>query len=163
MEAGEITPGAAAPVLLARGDGIHPELLTWGYRMPRSLVINARAETAEEKPLFRESVASARCVVPCAGFYAWDQQKRKYLFTLPGEGALYMAGLYDVKAGRPCYVVLTTEANASMREIHPRMPLVLTKEQAASWLTEPGTAGKYLRMTPPLLERTAVDGQTCLW
>ena len=89
--------------------------------MPRSLVINVRAETAEEKPLFRESVASARCVV------------------------------------------LTTEANASMREVHPRMPLVLTKGQAASWLTEPGTAGKYLRMTPPLLERTAVDGQTCLW
>ena len=64
---GEIRPTAAAPVLLADREGVRPELLTWGYRLPKSLVINARAESAAEKPLFRESVRARRCVVPSTG------------------------------------------------------------------------------------------------
>ena len=160
---GEIFPSAKAPVLLERGGDIRPELLTWGYRMPKSLVINARVETAAEKPLFRESVASGRCVVPSSGFYEWDGRKRKYLFSLPGDGALYMAGLYSVRDGKPSYVILTTDANGSMREVHHRMSLVLPKDQVASWLTEPEAADGFLRMTPPELERTAADGQIRMW
>lgn len=131
--------------------------------MPKSLIINARAETAAEKLMFRESVASGRCAVPSSGFIEWDRQKRKYLFSLPGEGALYMAGLYSVRDGKPSYVILTTDANGSMREVHHRMSLVLQKKQVASWLTEPEAADGFLRMTPPMLERVAADGQMRMW
>lgn len=160
---GEIFPSAKAPVLLERSGTIQPELLTWGYQAPKSLVINARAETAAEKPMFRESVAAGRCVIPSSGFYEWDRQKRKYLFNLPGEGALYMAGLYSIRDGKPSYVILTTDANGSMREVHHRMPLVLQKEQVAPWLTEPEATNMFLRMTPPALERTAADAQLRMW
>lgn len=160
---GEISPSMSAPVLLDSAGGIQPELLTWGYRGPKGLIINARAETAAERPMFRESVAQKRCVIPSSGFFEWDRQKRKYLFTLPGEGALYMAGLYDVRAGKPSYVILTTEANASMREVHHRMPLVLAKEQVAPWLAEPEAAGEFLRMTPPQLEKAPADAQISFW
>ena len=79
---GEIRPTAMAPVLLAGG----PELMRWGYQLPNTLVINARAETAGEKPLFRESIAMRRCVIPSTGFYEWDRKKRKHLVTVKSFG-----------------------------------------------------------------------------
>ena len=160
---GEIRPTAAAPVLLADREGVHPELLSWGYRLPKSLVINARAESAAEKPLFRESVRARRCVVPSTGFYEWDGEKRKYFFTLPGEDALYMASLYDVREGRPCYCILSTAANSSMEEVHPRMPLILRREQLRAWLEDPEQTKAVLRSTPPELERRPMERQLSLW
>lgn len=160
---GEIRPTAMAPVLVSTNEGIHPELQSWGYKMPGNLVINARAETAADKPLFRSSVASQRCVIPSTGFYEWDAQKRKYLFTLPGEDALYMAGLYAIRDGKPCYCILTTAANDSMKDIHHRMPLILKREQVVPWLEQPKAAGDYLHMTPPVLSWTSADAQLRLW
>ena len=85
---GEIRPSNHAPVLLDGAGGPVPKLMKWGYQLPGTLVINARAETAAEKPLFRASVRSRRCLIPSTGLYEWDGQKRKYLYTLPREGAL---------------------------------------------------------------------------
>lgn len=160
---GEIRPTATAPVLVSSAHGIHPELLSWGYKMPGSLVINARAETAADKPMFRASVASQRCVIPSTGFYEWDEQKHKYLFKLPGESALYMAGLYSVRDGKTCYCILTTAANDSVKDVHHRMPLVLKKEQISPWLEQPEAAGDFLHMVPPSLEKAPVDAQMRLW
>lgn len=160
---GEIRPTAAAPVLLADQKGVHPELLSWGYRLPKSLVINARAESAAEKPLFRDSVKARRCVVPSTGFYEWDAEKRKYFFTLPGEEALYMAGLYDIREGRSCYCILTTEANRSMEAVHPRMPLILSREQLKDWLEKPEKAEELLRSVPPELEKQPMERQLSFW
>ena len=160
---GEIRPTATAPVLLPGHSGVRPELHHWGYHLPDSLVINARAETAEEKPLFRDSMANGRCVVPSTGFYEWDSEKRKFLFTLPGSEALYMAGLWSVRDGLPCFCILTTEANGSMREVHPRMPLVLERAQVRPWLEDLSAARSLLRQTPPLLEKVSADAQLRLW
>ena len=109
---GEIRPTAKAPVLVAGRNGPQAELYNWGYRMPGSLLINARAESAAQKPTFRDSVVRQRCVIPSTGFYEWDAEKRKYFFTLPGQDALYMAGLYTVRDGVPCYCILTTADRA---------------------------------------------------
>ena len=105
---GEIRPSSRAPVLMEAAGEIAPQLMKWGYQLPGTLVINARAETAAEKPLFRESVKARRCLIPSTGFYEWDAGKRKYFFTLPGERSpLYMAGLYDHRNGENCYCILT--------------------------------------------------------
>ena len=74
-----------------------------------------------------------------------------------------MAGLYSIRDGKPSYVILTTDANESMQEIHHRMPLILTKKQIAPWLTEPEATKDFLRMTPPILEKTAADEQIRMW
>ena len=50
-----------------------------GFR-GRQQIINARAETVTEKPMFRRSVAFQRCVIPATGFYEWDSAKHKYFF-----------------------------------------------------------------------------------
>lgn len=160
---GEIRPSSSAPVLMEIAGEISPQLMKWGYQLPGTLVINARAETAAEKPLFRESVRRRRCLIPSTGFYEWDSNKRKYLFTLPGEGALYMAGLYDRRDGKDCYCILTTVPNNSMRSIHDRMPLVMNREQARTWLTDSSAAGDLLSVTPPELKMQAMDTQISLW
>ena len=127
---GEIRPTAKAPVLVREDSGPSPALMKWGYQLPGTLVINARAETAAEKPMFRRSLATQRCLIPAAAFYEWDAEKRKYQFSLPGEDILFMAGLFDRRGGEDCYCILTTAANGSMKPIHDRMPLVLPRSQA---------------------------------
>lgn len=61
-----------------------------------------------------------------------------------------------MREGQPCYCVLTTAANDSMKEVHPRMPLVLRREQ-------PGETMAFLHMTPPTLEKASADAQMRLW
>lgn len=163
VRSGEIRPTAKVPVLTASRDGPSPELYTWGIRLPNSLVINARAETAAEKPMFRESVEKRRCVVPSTGFWEWDADKRKYFFTLPEAQELYMAGLYDVRDGASCFCILTTAANESMRDVHDRMPLILTKSQILPWLQETDAARELLHTVPPGLKKSIEEVQLRLW
>ena len=161
---GEIKPGSKMPVLLASEDE-HPTpmLMVWGLRTPKSLLINARAETAMEKPTFAESARYRHCVIPSTGFYEWDGDKRKFLFTLPRSSTLYMAGIYDVREGVPSYCILTTAPNDSMRDVHDRMPLVLEREQIVPWLYDLKATEQLLKATPPLLERRLLDAQIGLW
>lgn len=160
---GEIAPSLQAPVLTAPNA---PALLTWGYPGARGkgLLINARAETAESKPTFRQSVARQRCAVPCTGFFEWDHSKRKYLFTLPGQPLFYMAGLYALFSGEACFVILTTAANGSVADIHHRMPVILDGDKRERWLRDPASAREILHGESPLLKRS-IDSpkQISLW
>ena len=160
---GEIRPCDRAPVLVQAAGGIEPSLMQWGYPLPGRLVINARAETAAVRPLFRGSVQSRRCLIPASGFYEWDSAKRKYLFTLPEGGPVYMAGLYDCREGLDCYCILTTQANRSMRPIHPRMPLILSGRLGRRWLSDRHSPADILAITPPELAYTSAEAQLSFW
>ena len=160
---GEIRPANYAPVLVAASDSPVPQLMKWGYQLTNTLVINARAETAAEKPLFRESIGTRRCLIPSTGFYEWDISKRKYLFTLPGEPVLYMAGLYERRGSEDCYCILTTAPNASMRPIHDRMPLVVPRVRMQDWLIDGTAALSMLSIQPPELMRQSMETQISLW
>ena len=116
-------------------------LQTWGYKLPTSLVINARAESVLEKPLFRDSVRQRRCIVPTSGFYEWDAEKHKYFFQQGRNQAMYLAGLTLMQNGAPSYCIITTAANDSMKTVHDRMPLILSKEQAADWILDSSATG----------------------
>lgn len=160
---GEIAPSQRAPVLAQAETGIELKLMRWGYRLPNTLVINARAESAMEKPMFRESVMRRRCLVPSTGFFEWDRDKRKYLFRLPGEPLFYMAGLYDRRGSEDCYCILTTGANESMIQIHDRMPLIIPKEHTTDWLMNPFSADRMLGSVPPALSYVSAEAQFSLW
>ena len=161
---GDVRPGDRAPVLLP-GEGDRPAvgLFTWGYPSENRKIINARAETAAVKPMFQEGVQRKRCVIPSTGFYEWDGQKRKYLFKVPGSDTVYMAGVYEQYTGKPHFCILTTEANVSVREVHHRMPLVLTGEQVTGWLGGGPAASGLLSSTPPALEKESQEAQLSLW
>ncbi|WP_147539293.1 SOS response-associated peptidase [Anaerotruncus rubiinfantis] len=159
LKTGEIYPTNAAPVLLAENDAITPALFSWGFPgfKGQRVIINARAETAPEKPMFRASLAARRCVIPSTGFYEWDNHRQKYRFNLPDSTALYMAGFYNEFKGEPRYVILTTAANNSIADVHNRMPVVLEKDMIRTWIQDEAAAREILRAEPPLLERKLVS------
>lgn len=157
--AGDIAPTDEAPVLVSSGSKVVAEFQRWGIPGWRGgLMINARAETVCEKPMFRRSIAAQRCVVPATGYYEWDKEKHKYFFQIPGK-PLYLAGIFDNVEGVNCFVVLTTKPNTTVHDIHDRMPLLLSSEQIRPWLTSAQDALQLLTIVPPTLVKTCEDGQ----
>jgi putative SOS response-associated peptidase YedK len=153
----EIYPSDIVPVLTGNGGGVEYQAVRWGFPgfRRKSVIINARAETAMEKPLFTDSLRYRRCAVPSTGFYEWSRSgpKVKYLFQEPGHPMLYMAGFYDTFEDEERLVILTTNANASMAEIHSRMPVILSREEIYQWIFDPDYAKKVLQRTPQPLVR----------
>jgi len=103
----------------------------WGFENPRSgaPVINARSETLSERPMFKNLLSANRCLIPADGFYEW-KGKQPYYFQLPDMRLFAFAGLW--RDGR-C-TIITRAADANMRGIHDRMPVILTSEHWKSWL-----------------------------
>lgn len=158
IENGEIYPTNTAPILM--GLSLSPEPAAWGFPgfKGSGAVINARAETAAEKRMFAESLVARRCVIPSTGFYEWKKEgreKRKYLFRIPEKKLLYMAGLYKEFQGERRYVILTTEPNSSIADVHNRMPVVLPEDMLATWVMDGDMAEQILKGVPPLLSRQA--------
>lgn len=105
-------------------------------------MINARAETAADKPAFRTALRRKRCLIPADGFYEWKATvggKQPMRIVLKGRGLFSMAGLYetwqspDGEKISSC-TILTTEPNSLMAPIHDRMPVILRPEDEALWL-----------------------------
>lgn len=138
IKTGEIFPTNSAPVLLQENGKLMPEAIKWGFPdfRGKGVIINARAETAPEKPMFRRSLEAKRCIIPSTGFYEWSHSgpKTKYQFNLPGSGVLYMAGLYNEYNGERRFTILTTAANQSIADIHNRMPVVLARQEMHQWI-----------------------------
>lgn len=148
MKTGEIFPTNIAPVITGISDGQkNAELFKWGfpnYRQNSGVIINARCETLSEKPTFRKLLKNNRCLIPASGFYEWktiEKHKEKYLIRSNSSKLMYFAGLYNNftdKNGIPftSFVIITTEANSQMSQIHSRMPVILSSIQASSWINE---------------------------
>lgn len=155
LQAKDIHPSEVAPVLVAEGQNLCCRWQKWGFPgfHGKQLIFNARSESVTEKKMFRESVEQRRIVVPAAWFYEWNKNKEKNIFYRKGQPVLYMAGLYNRYQGEDRFVILTTEANDSMRPVHDRMPLVLERDEILRWLNEDRLVQTFLQKTPPLLER----------
>ena len=155
VKSGEIFPTKTAPVLVEQNSTVTPVPYKWGFPNFRNkgVIINARAETAEENKTFKDSLLKRRCVIPSTGFYEWDKSKQKYLFNIQGSNALYMAGFYNFFKDEPRFIILTT----SVSTIHHRMPVVLEKQQIEDWITDTDKAVSILHNTPPSLIHTSVN------
>lgn len=155
---GEVFPTNLAPILIEEKSEVSPALSNWGFPKfdQKGVIINARSETVFEKRTFRNSLINRRCIIPSTGFYEWDSEKKKFLFHIEGTNALYMAGLYNNYGGEMRYVILTTEANESMKEIHTRMPLVIPKNEIDTWIRDNNATSDLLKRVPPRLVKEAV-------
>lgn len=165
IKSGEIFPTDKVPVLLQDGSYTKPYVMGWGFPniYKSGVIINARAESALEKRMFKDSLLSRRCVIPASGFFEWEKKgsaKNKYLFTLPGSNMIYLAGFYNgyIIGGMPVnrFVILTTAANRSISDIHDRMPLILLKNEVRDWITNRDFALSFLSSIPPDLDRSLV-------
>ena len=162
-----------ATVTAARGAG-HLRPMRWGflphwYDSPTDgpLLINARAESIARKPAFRAACRERRCLVPATGFYEWhkaaDGTRLPWYIHRRDGAPLAFAGIWqdwvqgDMQLAT-CAIV-TTEANAAMRPIHHRMPVIVEQADWALWLGEAGKGAARL-MHPPgedVLELYRVD------
>jgi putative SOS response-associated peptidase YedK len=146
-----IAPGQAIAAVRANtDDGRVCEMRSWGLvpgwaKEPSigNRMINARAETAAEKPSFRSAFARRRCLIPADGFYEWaagSTPKQPYLISRRDDGLFAFAGLWEDWEGedgavvRSC-TILTTAANATLSTIHARMPVILDPADYAVWLS----------------------------
>ena len=111
-----------------------------GYKM-----INARAESAADRPAFGEALRRRRCLIPADGFYEWKRagkEKLPYCFTLAGDAVFAFAGLWEQwrspqgQTVESC-AILTTAPNELVRDVHDRMPVILAPEAYDLWL-DPG-------------------------
>ena len=135
---GEIFPTDVVPVLTATRQALP---MQWGFGgIQGRSVINARSETAHDKPMFKQAMATGRCLVPASGYYEWGPKpgagkKPKYAFRLPG-GPLYLAGCYRMEKDSlvPRFVILTRQAAGGAEGIHERMPVVLPGGDLDAWL-----------------------------
>jgi putative SOS response-associated peptidase YedK len=100
-------------------------------------VANARAETVAVKPWFRDAFRRGRCLLPADGFYEWKGAKgtkQPSYYRLRGGGVFAFAGLWDRWQGLETCAVVTTAANALVRPVHPRMPVILGVDAYDRWL-----------------------------
>jgi putative SOS response-associated peptidase YedK len=137
---GEIFPTDTVPVRT----GLHQyQPMKWGFtRFDGKPVINARSETALEKPMFRKPMLGQRCLVPASGYYEWQKvegisKKIKYLFHIPGA-PMYFAGCFRQEKDSPLgrFVILTRQAAGGTESIHDRMPVILPEKHIEAWLNE---------------------------
>lgn len=137
-----ISPGQEA-LSLARDEAgsTTATMMHWGLRTPQNFHINARIETADTSPRFRESWHEHRCLLPANGFYEWYQDgltKQPYYIYPQTPDPVLLAGLCFPSSDRErpsTFVILTTEAQESIQAIHDRMPVLLSPEVGASWLS----------------------------
>jgi putative SOS response-associated peptidase YedK len=149
-----IAPTVAAPVVRERlgDDGLaHRELalLRWGlipsWAKEAKIgvrMINARAETLLEKPAFRAAASARRALIPADGWYEWvagPDGKRAHFMSLREGRLCAFAGLFeswtDPSGQRvESFAVITTAAEAELKPVHDRMPVVLPPDRWAEWL-----------------------------
>jgi putative SOS response-associated peptidase YedK len=110
----------------------------------RYSMINARAETVATKPAYRDAFRQRRCLIPSEGFYEWratEGGKQPYLIGRRDQASFLMAGLWDRwRSGEgdqspiESCTIIVTDANALVRPVHDRMPVILSDEAADRWL-----------------------------
>lgn len=145
-----IAPGQLVMAVVNDGRTNRLGELKWGLVPPwaddpkiGSKMLNARAESAADKPAFRDALRRKRCLIPADGFYEWQTQtdgsKQPIRIVLKNRKPFAMAGLYetwfapDGSKLNTC-TVLTTTPNGLMAPIHNRMPVLLRPEDEALWL-----------------------------
>jgi putative SOS response-associated peptidase YedK len=123
-------------------------------------LINARSEGIETKPSFRDPFKRRRCIIPASGFYEWqkvEEHKQPY-FIRPVDGRYFaLAGLWDSWRGESgedvnSCAIITTTANAEMKKIHDRMPVILGDMNIAAWLDTGQGQADLLAMLEPYPE-----------
>lgn len=146
---GEIFPTDIVPVM-ANSKNMTPAAfaMQWGYSLPDGKrIINARSETAEVKPMFRDGMLQRRCAVPATNYYEWERSggtKTKYAIWPTGSELFYMAGIYRVESGKPVFSILTRDPADSIAFIHNRMPVILPSDLVKDWMNPKYKAGDIL-------------------
>ena len=162
---GNIRPTDMAAVFAPNKQGnmaVFP--MIWGFTVKQSSkpLINCRIETADQKPVWKDSWFRRRCVIPASWYYEWgippsevgyrnaneqrNIKKEKYAIQPEGAEITYIAGLYRFEEHRgiqiPMFAVITRKSVEPVSSIHDRMPLILGKDSLRDWVRPDGDPGR---------------------
>lgn len=156
-----VAPTQVMPVVRADGDRRQLARLRWGLvpfwakdRTIGNRMINARSETASEKPAFRAAFRRRRCLVPADSFYEWvEHEGKKWPIRISFDGGELgaFAGLWERWSSPDgevveSYTILTTDADPVLSELHDRMPLWAPEQFWQQWLFEDDDAEEVLEL-----------------
>ena len=154
-----IAPMQTSPIVIAEENGREILVARWGLvpswsrdLSPAAGMINAPAETLEEKPAYRKVFDSQRCLVPANGFYEWQTRgtkKQPYKIAVRHGTLIAFAGLWErwtPEGGDPVetFTIVTTRASKLVSEVHDRMPVIIAPTDHQRWLTAPAATAKKL-------------------
>ena len=155
-----IAPSQDVLTVLEREATREGRLLQWGLipswsNEPKG-IINARVETIDEKPSFKESFERRRCLILADGFYEWERNgkiSQPYYFQLKNQIPFAFAGIWDRwrrddRSITSC-AIITTTANELLAKIHTRMPVILRPESYDLWLNEQSRAADLKELLVP--------------
>jgi putative SOS response-associated peptidase YedK len=143
-----VAPTQPIPVVRLDAGKLAFMLVRWGFlpswvKDPRtfSLLVNARAESVQDKPAFRNAIRRRRCLIPADGFYEWSGTRpRRPFFVRPKAGGpIAFAGLWETWTGPngeevDTAAIVTTQANRTLMPVHDRMPVILPPDAFNLWL-----------------------------
>lgn len=137
MKHGEIFPSDIVPVLTEKA----PVLMKWGFSRfdGKGLLINARLESASERPMFKKAYDAGRCLIPASNYFEWEKDDTRKRKCAIGTGApIFMAGLFRFEENPrlPRFVILTRPAVPDIAFIHERMPVIVPEQLRRRWLTK---------------------------
>ena len=140
---GEMSPADIVPVIASnrsRQRAVFP--MKWGFT-GKTLLMNARVETAATKPTFKDAWKSHRCIVSASYYFEWEhlignngktKTGEKYAIQPQGSSMTWQCGLYSFENDMPFFVILTREPGEQIRFIHDRMPLILPEHLVNDWI-----------------------------
>jgi len=144
-----VAPTQPVPIVRIDAGARHFALVRWGLipswvkdPLNFTVLINARGETINAKPAFRNAMQRRRCLLPADGFYEWradGARKRPYFIRPRSGGPIAFAGLWETWSGPngeeiETACIVTTTANRVLAPIHDRMPVVIAPEAFDLWL-----------------------------
>src|SRR6201999_2675784 len=144
-----IAPTQPVPVVILKNGTRHFHLMRWGLipswvTDPRkiTLMINARSETVEHKPAFKNAIRRRRCLIPADGYYEWQAVagRKRPLFIYRSDRTLFgLAGLAETWIGPngeelDTVAVVTAPASPDLAVLHHRVPVTIRPEDFVRWL-----------------------------
>jgi putative SOS response-associated peptidase YedK len=144
-----VAPTQPVPIVRQVDGRRHFVLVRWGLipswvKDPKdfTLLINARGESVNDKPAFRNAMKRRRCLFPADGFYEWKTEagrKRPYFAHPASGGPIAFAGLWETWTGPngeelETAAIITTQANRALATVHHRAPVVVPREAFDFWL-----------------------------
>jgi len=144
-----VAPTNIMPVVVSAAGKRHLHFMQWGlvpsWSKDRNIgnkMINARIETADQKPAFKDAYRRRRCLVPATGYYEWQKQgaqKQPFYIHIPDRNLFAFAGLWDEwiePEGKilHSFTILTTDPVPSIAHLHNRMPYILPFDHEGLWL-----------------------------
>ena len=144
-----VTPGQEIPIITKQGEQNILKSCKWGlipfWAKDEKIgykLINTRSETIAEKPSFKYAFQKRRCLIPANGFYEWRKSdKQPFYISVKDRELFSFAGIWEIwksPVGKQIYScsIITTSVNEILKDIHHRMPVILTKEQENIWLND---------------------------